>query len=101
MNGVTEAMVKSVKRSLNNAIGSQVLEFSVMMTVLFEVAQLVNSRPIRRHPTNQTICCWEDPLLVYLKGHSMKITVCPRDTNLSRVWLNLFGKSGQGIIFLL
>ena len=26
----------------------------------------------------------------------MKITVCPRDTNLSRVWLNLFGKSGQG-----
>ena len=55
-----------MKRSLNNAIGSQVLEFSPTMTVLFEVAQLVNSRPIRRHPTNTeegTYLCPNDLLL--------------------------------------
>ena len=48
MDGETEAMVKSAKSALNNAIGNQVLEFSMMVTILFEIAQLVNSRPIGR-----------------------------------------------------
>ena len=52
MNGITESMVKSVKRALNTVIGNQVMEFSVMQTILFEVAQMVNSRPIGRHPSN-------------------------------------------------
>ena len=47
-----EAMVKSVKRATNNSIGTQALEFSVMLTVFFEVAQLVNSRPLGRHPNH-------------------------------------------------
>lgn len=52
MNGVTEALVKSVKRALNAAIGDQVMRFSELQTVMFEAAQIVNQRPIGRHPTN-------------------------------------------------
>ena len=52
MNGVTESLVKSVKRAINTAVGSQVMSYSELQTVMFEAAQLVNQRPIGRHPTN-------------------------------------------------
>ena len=52
MNGVTEALVKSVKNALNAAIGDQIMRFSELQTVMFEVAQIVNQRPIGRHPTS-------------------------------------------------
>ena len=41
---------KDKKRS--EKIGEQVLEFSTLQTILFEAAELVNSRPIRCHPTD-------------------------------------------------
>jgi len=53
-NGCSEALVKSTKKALSLAIGAQVLTFSEMQTVLFEVANLVNERPIGKHPTNPT-----------------------------------------------
>ena len=52
MNGVTESLVKSIKLSLNNAIGDHILTFSELQTTIFECAQLVNQRPIGRHPTD-------------------------------------------------
>jgi len=51
-NGCSEALIKSVKRSLKISIGSQVFSFSEMQTILFETASLVNERPIGRHPTS-------------------------------------------------
>jgi hypothetical protein len=51
-NGCSEALVKSVKKALKIAIGGQALTFSEAQTVLFEVASLVNERPIGRHPTS-------------------------------------------------
>jgi len=50
-NGCTESLIKSVKKSLTVVIGEQALTFSEMQTVLFEVASLINERPIGRHPT--------------------------------------------------
>ena len=50
-NGFTEAMVKGVKKALKGAIGEQVLSFSELQTVFSEAANLVNERPIGRHPT--------------------------------------------------
>jgi len=50
-NGCAEALIKSVKKSLKIAIGEP-LTFSEIQTVLFEVASLVNERPIGRHPTS-------------------------------------------------
>ena len=52
MNGITESLVKSIKRSLNTAIGDNILTFSELQTTVFECAQLVNQRPIGRHPTD-------------------------------------------------
>ena len=52
MNGVTESLVKSIKKALPISIGEQIMEFSVLQTVMFECAELVNGRPIGRHPTS-------------------------------------------------
>ena len=49
-NGHTEALVKTVKRNLSSAIGDHILSYSELQTVMFEVAQLVNQRPIGTHP---------------------------------------------------
>ena len=49
-NGTSESLIRSVKRSLKAAIGESILTFSELQTVLFEVANLINERPIGRHP---------------------------------------------------
>ena len=51
-NGCAEALIKSVKRGLKAAIGEQVLSFAELQTVNFEVAALMNERPIGIHPTD-------------------------------------------------
>ena len=51
-NGCAEALIKSVKKAISIAIGSQALSFSEMLTVLYEAAELVNERPIGKHPTS-------------------------------------------------
>lgn len=49
-NGVSEALIKSVKRSLKVVIGDSTFTFSELQTVLFEVANLLNERPIGIKP---------------------------------------------------
>ena len=49
---MTEALVKSVKNALNAAIGDQIMRFSELQTVMFDAAQIINQRPIGRHPTS-------------------------------------------------
>lgn len=51
-NGVSKALVKSVRRAITAAISDHVMTFSELQTVCFEVANLVNERPIGRHPTS-------------------------------------------------
>ena len=66
MNGFTESLVKSVKCAMKNAIGIQILTFSELQTCLFESAELVNERPIGRHPTEPddgTYLCPNDLIL--------------------------------------
>ena len=50
-NGMSEALVKSVKKAMSVAIGENTLTFSELQTVCYEAANLVNERPIGRHPT--------------------------------------------------
>ena len=45
-NGASEALIKSVKRSLCHAVGVNVLTYSGIQMVFYEVADLLNSRPI-------------------------------------------------------
>ena len=50
-NGCSEALIKSVKKSIKISIGDQALTYSELQTVLMECANLLNDRPIGRHPT--------------------------------------------------
>ena len=52
MNGVTESLVKTVKRAMNTCIGEQILSFSELLTVVYECAQIVNQRPIGNNLCN-------------------------------------------------
>lgn len=51
-NGVSEALIKSTKRATTAAIGESILTFSELQTVCYENANLLNERPIGRHPTS-------------------------------------------------
>ena len=51
-NGCSEAMVKTVKKALKKAIGEAVLTPFELYTCFFEVANLVNQRPIGRVPND-------------------------------------------------
>ena len=50
-NGCAESLVKSVKCALELAVGHQIFSFVELQTVCFEATNLVNERPIGRHPT--------------------------------------------------
>ena len=49
-NGCCESLIRLVKRTLTIVIGDNILTFSELQTVLFEVANLLNERPIGRKP---------------------------------------------------
>ena len=45
-NGLSESLIRSVKRSLKIQVAGNVLTFSQLQFVLFEIANIINSRPI-------------------------------------------------------
>ena len=51
-NGCAESLVKSCKLALKKSIGEQILTPFELYTVLQEVSNLVNQRPIRRTPND-------------------------------------------------
>ena len=51
-NGCSESLIKSTKLALKSAINDQVLSFSELLTVLYEIANILNERPIGRHTSN-------------------------------------------------
>lgn len=79
-NGCSESLIKSVKRCLQIAVGDSILTFSELQSVLFEVANLINERPIgtkvcdpnEKHTYAQMIYCWVDLLCGFLKCKWMK-----------------------------
>ena len=73
INSATEALVKTVKRSLNTEVGEQVLSFVELQTVMFEAAQIVNQRPIGSHPSTPedgTYLCPNDLILGRSSSHA-------------------------------
>ena len=50
-NGSTEALVKTTKRALAVVLKDHPCTYSEFQTIMFEVAQIVNQRPIGRKPT--------------------------------------------------
>ena len=65
-NGLSEALVKLVKKNMARIIGSNILTFSELQKVLFEIANLLNERPIGINPTDPeegTYLCPNDLIL--------------------------------------
>ena len=82
-NGISEALIKSVKRAITAAIGQNIMIFSELQTVCFEVANLINERPIGRHPTTPEDGAYLCPNNILLGRASARIPSGPfeGDTN--------------------
>ena len=84
-NGCSEALIKSVKRSLRCLAGSDAPRLTVLqlLRVLSGVANVLNERPIGKHP----------------KGHADGKFLCPKDLLLGRAssgpWSDVGGKAGE------
>ena len=82
-NGATEALVKCTKRALNSSIGDQILRFSEMQTVMMEAAQLVNQRPIGRHPVHPDEESYLSPNDLLLGRASPDVPQMPMEPNVT------------------
>ncbi|XP_063591692.1 uncharacterized protein LOC134768817 [Penaeus indicus] len=73
-NGVSESLIKSVKRSLAMIIGSTLMTYSGLQTIFFEIANLMNERPIGLKPGMDlelgTYLCPNDLLLGRASNHA-------------------------------
>lgn len=49
-NGCTESLIRLVKRGISISIGNKVLSYADLQTVMFEIANLINQRPIGIKP---------------------------------------------------
>ena len=45
-NGLSESLIKSVKRSLQNRVTSNVMNFSQLQMIMYEIANIINSRTL-------------------------------------------------------
>ena len=45
-NGLSESLVKSIKKSIEHTIGENILTFSELQLAFFEIANIINSRPL-------------------------------------------------------
>ena len=102
-NGLSEAMIRLVKRALPLAVGSNILTFAELQTVFFEIANLMNERPIgikNNDPNNGTYLCPNDLLLGRSSGR-VPSGILDESCNINRRWLfvqqiaNTFWKKWQ------
>ena len=45
-NGLTESLIKSVKKSMKHVIGNNILTFSELQLAFYEIMNIINSRPL-------------------------------------------------------
>ena len=84
-NGCAEALVKSCKIALKKAVGDQILTPFELYTVLQEVSNLVNQRPIGRPPNDPNDGAYLCPNDMLLGRASSRISQGPfKETNNSR-----------------
>ena len=83
-NGAAEIlikMVKGVKVAMMKALGLQVLSLNEMSTLMMEIAQLVNERPIGLKPNESTHPHYLSPNSLYLGRCSDRIAGGPFQAN--------------------
>ena len=55
-NGLSESMIKCTKRSIHRVIGENVLTFSELQLAFYEIANVINTRPIGVVPNSDPEC---------------------------------------------
>lgn len=65
-NGCSESLIRSTKISLESAIGSSIMTFSELQTVLFDVGNLLNERPIGTKNCDPVEGTYLFPIIYYL-----------------------------------
>ena len=80
-NGCAEILVKAVKKAIEISMGNQVLTYTETQTVFFESADLVNERPIGRHPTSVEDGSYLAPNNLLLGRSTNKISTGPFSPN--------------------
>ena len=83
-NGAAEIMikmVKGVKKSMMKAMGIQILNLNEINTLMAEIAQLVNERPIGLKPNDSTHPHYLSPNSLYLGRCSDRIAAGPFEPN--------------------
>jgi hypothetical protein len=92
-NGCAEALIKSAKRAITTTIGEQVMMYSELQTVFYEIANLMNERPIGKvspDPDDGKYLCPNDLLLgratarISQQGHSKIPMTLATDKSSSR-----------------
>jgi len=104
-NGVSEALIKSIKKAIKIVIDENVMTFSELQIVCFEAANLVNEGPIGRHPTSPDDESYYAPMIFYsaVQPHEYqadrlrKQTTHGTGTNSSRKLQTISGENGQEI----
>ena len=77
-NGCSEALIKSVKRCLSATVTAKPkVSFCERQTVFFEIANLLNERPIGRHPKNPDDGLYLSPNMLLLGRASSRIPSFP------------------------
>ena len=73
-NGCSESLIRLVKRGISMSIGDNVISFGELLTALYEIANLINGRPIGSKPGNDL---------------SLGTYLCPNDLILGRNNINV------------
>ena len=86
-NSCCEALIRSVKKAINVAIGESVLTFSEFQTVLFQCANILNERPIGVNNAKEqdfTYLCPNDMLLGRSSSKAPVDHFCIRNSMIKR-----------------
>ena len=93
-NGLSESLVKSVKRSIELVIGENILTFSELQLAFFEITNIINSRPLGIAPGSDS----DDPTPItpndlMLGRSSNEVPQGPFNTNVTRTKRFLYVQS--------
>ena len=87
-NGCSESLIKLAKRNILYSVGTHVMSFSELQTVMFEIANILNERPIgtRTNDPNEGNCCCPNDLLLGRASIKVPHGQWDVDANTKRRW---------------
>ena len=106
-NGCSESLIRLTKRNLMLSIGSNVLTFSELQTIIFEISNLLNERPIgmkSSNPVKMAYLCPNDLILGRASSNvppgSFEFQLCNHtSTGIQKLWFPVRCQRGRTIMY--